>query len=437
MRTNVIPEHLVKAEAAKCLGCYEPPCQKACPAGIDIPGFINRVLTGSLNSAAELIWDKNTLPAICGLVCPQEMLCRGACVAQQLDRVIDIGFLQYYAIKNGLRNGRLTGEIAVDESGTKVAVIGAGPCGLTCAYLLAEAGCMVIVFEQDEQAGGTMAKYIPEHRLPETVKSSDLERLQHKNISFSYRKQFGNDINLRDLTATGYKALFIATGQTVENKASIPGDELDGVYSYKEVFKLFESNKAIFSGKKAVVIGGGNVALDTAVVLKSSGATEVNILYRRSEKEMPAWDEEIEYARNQGVSFRFQVRPVSFRSGHLNKVSNIELILTTADKPETDGRILYKDVPGTEFLMPVDLVVIAIGSTPEREMSSHLPGVQCSLDSMIAVDNATMMTSRTGIFAGGDARLGCSGTVVNAMAEGIAAARGIIKFLNSGGELLE
>ena len=437
MRSNVIPDHLVRAEAAKCLGCYEPPCQMACPAGIDIPGFINRVLTGNLSSAAKLIWDKNTLPAICGLVCPQEMLCRGACVAQQIDRVIDIGYLQYYAIKKGLGDGSYSGDLALKERDSKVAVIGAGPCGLTCAYLLAEAGCMVTVFEQNLQAGGTMAKYIPEHRLPDPVKNSDLERLRHHNISFAYGKQFGADFNLGDLTAKGYKALFIATGQTVESKVSIPGDELEGVYSYKEVFKLFESNKDIFAGKKAVVIGGGNVALDAAVVLKSSGAEEVNILYRRSEKEMPAWDEEIEYARNQGVSFRFQVRPVSLKGGHLNGLNNIELILTTADKPEADGRILYKDIPGTAFLLPVDVAVIAIGSVPEKDMSSYLPGVQCSLDSLIGVDKATMMTSRPGIFAGGDARVGCHGTVVSAMAEGNAAAHGIIKFLNNGGELLE
>lgn len=435
MRTNVIPEHLIKAEAEKCLGCFEPPCQAACPAGINIPGFINRILTGDHRNAARLIWEKNLLPSICGLVCPQEDLCRGACVAAQLNRTIDIGFLQYYAIVNGLQSADIVSFVPELENNPAVAVIGAGPSGITCAYLLALAGCKVTIYEHEEAAGGTMSSYIPDHRLPKEVVEDDLKRLEHPNIKIEYNQTFGNEISLKELMNKNYKALFLATGRTIEQKVTMPGCDFKGVYYYKEAFKQARINSRIFQGKNVAVIGGGNVAMDTAVTLLASGAESAVILYRRAEKDMPAWQEEIEYARSQGVDFKFQVRPLSFVGNEKGELAGIKMVMTVRDGCSPDGRTTYCDCEGTDFYLPVDQVVMAIGSTADQHLAEQLPNVLFSRNGLVEVDQHTMMTSHKGIFAGGDAVTTRGGTVVKAMAEGIAAARGIIEYLQEGGGL--
>ena len=429
MNKLVFADYLAQDEATRCLGCYEAPCQAACPAGIDVPGFINRILTGDWRNAARLIWEKNSLPSICAIVCPQENLCMGACLGKEIRRGPDIGTLQYYAIQKGLAH--LSADTEKTNSPAKIAVIGSGPSGLACAADLAARGHQVTVFEKGSKAGGCLVDGIPEHRLSRELAREEIARLQRTGVEFLYNKTFGIDVTWADLKEKGYKALFIGTGLPESLSLSIPGENLAGVFTDRDILAWdFDFPQHLEKVTRAAVIGGGNVAMDVATVLKKAGVPEVFLLYRRSQQEMPAWREEIHHALDQGVVFELQSMPLEILGD--GQVEGIKCMRTGALGLGKDGRINYVGMPGTEYVLKFDLVVTALGNRGDRKMADVLPGVQFSHKGQIEVDPDTMVTGRAGIFAGGDVVADGGNTVVRAVADGRKAARAIMDYVENG-----
>ncbi|MBU4312756.1 MAG: NADPH-dependent glutamate synthase [Candidatus Omnitrophica bacterium] len=425
-------EEAVK-EATRCLFCKEPKCSANCPVEIDIPRFIEAIKNKKFDEAIKIVKEKNNLPGVCGRVCPQEDQCEAACVLNAKGKPINIGVLERFAADWELNNITHYTLHITQKRDSKIAVIGSGPAGLTCAGDLARLGYQVIVFEALHTAGGVLVYGIPEFRLPKEIVKKEIEYL--KSLGVEVRTNFivGINTTLKELFAEGYKVVFVGTGAGLPSFMKIPGENLDRVYSSNELLTRANLMKAylfpeydtpINIGKKVAVIGGGNTAMDSARVSLRLGAEKVFIIYRRSEKEMPARQEEIENAKEEGIELHMLTLPKKIIGDDKGFVKAMECVKMELGEPDSSGRRRPITIKGSEFVMDVDTVVVAIGQSPNPVFLKATPELKLGKWDKIEVDPNTQATNVRGVYAGGDATLG-DDTVIAAMGAGKRAARAI------------
>lgn len=424
-----------KTEASRCLQCKKKPCVDGCPVEIDIPAFIKLIEEGDTLAAAAKLKEKNNLPAICGRVCPQETQCEAVCTLGKKGEPVAIGRLERFAADYEAAQGEIVIPPKEPPTGKRVAVIGAGPGGLTCAGDLARLGHEVTVFEALNAPGGVLTYGIPEFRLPKAIVMREVEYVRSLGVEIRLDQVIGCSCTLQELFAEGYDAAFIAIGAGLPMFMDIPGENLNGVYSANEYLTRSNLMKAylfpkydtpIKRAKRVAVIGGGNVALDSARTALRLGAEEVTIVYRRSRQEMPARAEEIAHAAEEGVVFKFLTLPVRILGD--DSVRGMECLRMELGEPDESGRRRPVPIEGSEFELEVDLVVMAIGSRANPLLTSTLPEVKLNKWGYIEADPETGQTSEPNIFAGGDIVTG-SATVIEAMGAGKRAARAIHSLL--------
>lgn len=430
-------EEMAKAESMRCLQCKKPFCMAGCPVEVPIPEFIGLVAKGDYAGAIARIKEKNSLPAVCGRVCPQESQCEKLCILGKKGQPIAIGRVERFIADWELANQPFH-PIAPPSRGTKVAVVGAGPAGLTCAADLAKIGYQVTVFEALHTAGGVLSYGIPQFRLPKEIVKQEVDNISKLGVEFRYNMVVGRVYTLDELVEQGYKAMFLGTGAGLPYFMGIPGEHLNGVYSANEwltrtnlmkAYKFPEYGTPIKPGKRVAVVGGGNVAMDAVRTALRLGAEEAFIIYRRSEKEMPARLEEVEHAHEEGVKFHFLTCPIEVKGNEQHRVSSMICTRFELGEPDASGRRRPVAIPGSEFEMPVDTVVIAIGQGPNPLIPQTTPDLQTNKHGNIVVTNEeTGQTSRIGVFAGGDVVTGAA-TVILAMGAGKKAAKAIDEYL--------
>ena len=425
-------------EAARCLNCKHPKCVEGCPVSINIPGFIAELKAGNMEEAYRVISRSSSLPAICGRVCPQETQCEGRCVRGIKGDAVSIGKLERFtadwARENGVRPQR-----AESKNGHKVAVIGSGPAGLTCAGDLAKLGYDVTIFEALHKAGGVLSYGIPEFRLPKSrVVDAEIENVKSLGVKIETNVVIGKSVTIDELIEKeGFEAVFIGSGAGLPMFMHIPGEQANGVMSANEyltrnnLMKAFrdEYDTPITHGKKVAVVGGGNVAMDAARTALRLGA-EVHIIYRRSEAELPARAEEVHHAKEEGVRFDLLCNPVEILTDEDDWVKGIRCIRMELGEPDASGRRRPVEIPGSEFEIEADTVIMSLGTSPNPLISSTTIGLDVNRRKCIVADEKSGMTSKEGVFAGGDAVTGAA-TVILAMGAGKAGARGIDQFIRN------
>ncbi len=424
-------------EAQRCLHCKNKPCVAGCPVGIHIPDFIAKVAEGDFEAAYQIITQQSSLPAVCGRVCPQETQCEQKCVRGIKGEPVGIGRLERFVAdwhnKNVCEAPRKPA-----PNGHKVAVIGSGPSGLTCAGDLAKKGYAVTVFEALHTAGGVLVYGIPEFRLPKDIVQKEIDGLKALGVDVRTNMVIGRVLSIDELLEQGYEAVFIGSGAGLPRFMNIPGENLKGVYSANEfltrvnLMKAYQpgSDTPIEHARRVAVVGGGNVAMDAARCAKRLGADEVFIVYRRSEKELPARAEEVEHAKEEGIVFHLLNNPTRILGDEQGNVKGMECIRMELGEPDDSGRRRPVEVPGSEFVLDVDCVIMAIGTSPNPLIKSTTEGLETQRWGGIIVDEATGLTSRAGVYAGGDAVTGAA-TVILAMGAGKTAATAIDQYIQS------
>ena len=422
-------------EAQRCLNCKNKPCVGGCPVGIPIPEFVAKVAEGDLAAAYQLLSDANALPAISGRVCPQETQCEGKCVRGVKGEPVSIGrierFVADWAAENGIAN-----VATAPKNGHKVAVIGSGPAGLTCAGELARMGYSVSVFEAFHTPGGVLSYGIPEFRLPKAIVKREVANLEKMGVDIELNMVIGKVLTITELFEQGYEAAFIASGAGLPMFMKIPGESLVGVYSANEYLTRINLMKAyrddaptpVLRNKKVAVVGGGNVAMDAARCAKRLGA-EVHIVYRRSEAELPARKEEVHHAKEEGIIFDLLTNPVSIEGDETGHVQSITCVKMELGEPDASGRRRPVVKEGSEFKMEVDAVVMSLGTQPNPMSYDGTPGLEKTKKGCVAADE-NGCTSCPAIFAGGDAATGAA-TVILAMGAGKSAAKSIDEYIKS------
>lgn len=422
-------------EAARCLGCKHRPCVAGCPVSVQIPDFIARVAEGDFAGAYRVIRQTNALPAVCGRVCPQESQCESRCVRGIKGEPVAIGRLERFVADWAREN--LTGEeVPPVFNGHRVAVIGAGPAGLTCAGELAKLGYGVTIFEALHTPGGVLSYGIPEFRLPKYIVAKEVEGLQKLGVEIRTNMVIGRVESVDELMDEGYEAVFIGSGAGLPSFMGIEGEAFSGVYSANEYLTRVNLMKAYREGydtpirrsRSTIVVGGGNVAMDAARCAKRLGA-EVTVVYRRSEEEMPARREEIHHAKEEEVQFRLLCNPVRILDDGNGNVRAVECIEMQLGEPDASGRRRPEPVAGSEFLIEADTVIMALGTSPNPLLHRTTPGITVNRRGCIIADEATMATEKTGVYAGGDAVTGAA-TVILAMGAGKTAAASIHEYLS-------
>ncbi len=425
-------------EAARCINCKNAQCVKGCPVSIDIPGFIEKVKEGEMESAYQIISESSALPAVCGRVCPQESQCEGKCIRGIKGEPISIGKLERF-VADWASENKIKPQGAEEKNGKKVAVIGSGPAGLTCAGDLAKLGYDVTIFEALHEAGGVLVYGIPEFRLPKTkVVAKEIENVKSLGVKIETNVVVGKSVTIDALMdEEGFDAVFIGSGAGLPKFMGIPGEQANGVFSANEyltrsnLMKAFDENSTtpIMRGKKVAVVGGGNVAMDAARTALRLGG-EVHIVYRRSEEELPARVEEVHHAKEEGIIFDLLTNPVEILTDDKGWVSGIKCIKMELGEPDASGRRRPVEVPGSEFVIEVDTVIMSLGTSPNPLISSTTEGLEVNKWKCIVADEEFGKTTKEGVYAGGDAVTGAA-TVILAMGAGRAGARGIDEYLKN------
>lgn len=425
-------------EAARCINCKNAQCIKGCPVSINIPGFIEKVKEGDVEGAYQVISEASALPAVCGRVCPQESQCEGKCIRGIKGEPVSIGKLERFVADWAGENG-MKPQGAEKKNGKKVAVIGSGPAGLTCAGDLAKMGYEVTIFEALHEPGGVLVYGIPEFRLPkEKVVAKEIENVKSLGVTIETNVVVGKSVTIDELLGEeGFDAVFIGSGAGLPKFMGIPGEQANGVFSANEyltrsnLMKAFDetSNTPIMRGKKVAVVGGGNVAMDAARTALRLGA-EVHIVYRRSEEELPARVEEVHHAKEEGIIFDLLTNPVEVLEDEKGWVCGIRCIRMELGEPDESGRRRPVEVPGSEFVIDVDTVIMSLGTSPNPLISSTTEGLEVNKWKCIVADEEFGKTSKEGVYAGGDAVTGAA-TVILAMGAGRAGAKGIDEYLNN------
>ena len=423
-------------EAKRCLNCPTHPCVSGCPVNVRIPEFIAKVAEEDFEAAYEILTSTNSLPAICGRVCPQENQCEGKCVRGAKGEPVGVGRLERFVADYHREHTGNDNVEKVKSNGIKVAIIGSGPAGLTCAGDLVKLGYEVTVFESLHKEGGVLVYGIPEFRLPKSIVAYEIEGLSKKGVNFVHNVVIGKSIYIQDLLDEGYKAVFIGTGAGLPMFMNIEGENLVGVYSANEYLTRINLMKAykdeydtpIKKHDKVVIVGAGNVAMDAARCAKRMGA-EVHVVYRRSRAEMPARNEEIEHAEEEGIQFHLLNNPIRILGDDKNRVTKIECIKMELGEPDASGRRRPVEVPGSEFTIDTDAVIMALGTKLNNLICNTTDGLKQTEKGGINVDDETGETSIPGIFAGGDAVTGAA-TVIKAMGAGKKAAKAMHEYLH-------
>lgn len=423
-------------EAKRCLNCKHRPCVSACPVNIKIPDFIKKVAEGDFSAAYEIIHEDSSLPAVCGRVCPQENQCEGKCVRGIKGESVAIGRLERFVADWNLKNRNNTIK-KTEKNGKRVAVIGAGPSGLTCAGDLAKRGYEVTVFEAFHTAGGVLVYGIPEFRLPKTIVAAEVENLKALGVEIMTDMVIGKVLSVDEIIEMGFEAVFIGSGAGLPQFLGIPGEDSVGVYSANEFLTRINLMKAylddydtpIHKAKRVAVCGGGNVAMDAARSAKRLGAEKVYIIYRRSLDEMPARKEEVEHAMEEGIEFKLLTSPKRIIAGDSGEVEKIECVEMELGEPDSTGRRRPIEKAGSEFTLSVDSVIIAIGTSPNPLIRTTTTGLEANSKGCLVVDE-NFATTKKGVYAGGDAVTGAA-TVILAMGAGKEAAASIDDYLSS------
>lgn len=424
-------------EATRCINCKNAQCIKGCPVSINIPGFIEKVKDGDMEAAYQIISEASALPAVCGRVCPQESQCEGKCIRGIKGEPVSIGKLERFVADWARENG-VKPEGAREKKGRKVAVIGSGPAGLTCAGDLAKMGYDVTIFEALHEAGGVLVYGIPEFRLPkQAVVAKEIENVKALGVKIETNVVVGKSVTIDELLEEeGFDAVFIGSGAGLPKFMGIPGEQANGVFSANEyltrsnLMKAFDenSNTPIMRGKKVAVVGGGNVAMDAARTALRLGA-EVHIVYRRSEEELPARVEEVHHAREEGIIFDLLTNPTEILANEDGWVCGIKCVRMELGEPDASGRRRPVVIEGSEFVMDVDTVIMSLGTSPNPLISSTTKGLEVNSHKCIVAEEEFGKTTKEGVYAGGDAVTGAA-TVILAMGAGKAAAKGIDGYLS-------
>ena len=425
------------AEASRCINCKNAQCVKGCPVAIDIPGFVEKVKEGNIEAAYQIISESSALPAVCGRVCPQETQCEGKCIRGIKGEPVSIGKLERFVADWARENG-IKPVCATEKKNKKVAVIGSGPAGLTCAGDLAKMGYDVTIFEALHEAGGVLVYGIPEFRLPkEAVVAKEIENVKALGVKIETNVVIGKAVTIDELMdEEGFNAVFIGSGAGLPKFMGIPGENSNGVFSANEyltrsnLMKAFneESNTPIMRGKKVAVVGGGNVAMDAARTALRLGA-EVHIVYRRSEEELPARVEEVHHAKEEGIIFDLLTNPTEIIADESGWVTGMKCIKMELGEPDESGRRRPVEVKDSEFVMELDTVIMSLGTSPNPLISSTTEGLEVNKWKCIVADENDGKTTKEGVYAGGDAVTGAA-TVILAMGAGKAAAKGIDEYLS-------
>ncbi len=418
-------------EAQRCLSCKNKPCVSGCPVNIHIPAFIEKMAGGDFEGAYQVIAQTSALPAVCGRVCPQESQCEKYCVRGKKGEPVAIGRLERFAADWHNEHSAGAPEKPA-PNGHKVAVIGSGPSGLTCAGDLARLGYEVTVFEALHMAGGVLVYGIPEFRLPKAIVQKEIDGLKAMGVRIETNMVIGRALSIDELLEQGFEAVFIGSGAGLPRFMNIPGENLKGVYSANEFLTRVNLMKAYLPGsdtpvqqaRRVAVVGGGNVAMDAARCAKRLGAEEVYIVYRRSEKELPARAEEVEHAKEEGIVFKLLNNPTRILGDENGGVRGMECLEMELGEPDASGRRRPVEKPGSEFVLDVDCVIMAIGTSPNPLIKSTTQGLDTHRWGGVIVNEETGLTSRPNVYAGGDAVTGAA-TVILAMGAGKTAARAI------------
>ncbi len=434
-------EEAARAEADRCIACPARQCVHNCPVGVDVPAFIARVAEGDLQGAADILHDKNALPRVTGRVCPQEEQCQMKCSVGKAGDAVSVGRIERFVADweaEQIRLGNVPPPVKAASVGQRVAVIGSGPSGLTCAADLIKLGYGVTVFEAFHRPGGVLVYGIPEFRLPKEIVYSEVAALERLGVEFKYDHLIGSGQTIADLFADGYEAIYIGTGAGLPQFMNIPGENLAGVYSANEyltrvnlmkAFKFPEYATPIKRGRNVAVVGGGNVAMDAARTALRMGAEHVYLIYRRGRQEMPARAEEAVHAEEEGIEFVLQSNPVRYLGNDQGFVSGIECVKMEMGEPDASGRRRPVVVPASEFTLEIDQAILAVGTTPNPILARSTPGLETRGKGEIVADEEGA-TSLPGVFAGGDIVTGAA-TVITAMGAGRNAATAIDRYLRA------
>jgi glutamate synthase (NADPH/NADH) small chain len=428
---------LAQQEAKRCLQCKKPKCIEGCPVGVKIPEFINLIAEGDFIGAAKKLKEDNSLPAVCGRVCPQESQCEARCVLGKKDDPVAVGRLERFAADYERAQGTVELPEIPPPTGKKVAVVGSGPAGLTLAGDLIKFGHQVTIFEALHKPGGVLVYGIPEFRLPKAIVEAEVDYLKRLGVEIKYNYVIGKILTVDELFEMGYDACFLGVGAGLPVFMNIPGENLCGIYSANEYLTRSNLMKAylfpeydtpIALGKNVAVIGGGNVAMDSARTALRLGADNVHIVYRRSKTELPARGEEVHHAEEEGVQFRFLTAPIRYIGNEDGWVVGMECIQMELGEPDDSGRRRPVPIEGSNFTLDVDLVVVAIGTGANPIITGTIPDLDLNKWGYIVADPETGKTSREGVYAGGDIVTGAA-TVILAMGAGRNSSQAIHQYL--------